>query len=299
MSVSSPIQPNTELESARLRLSGDLTPVLNLRPLPVMALKINQACQQPDADLNLLIEMIQCEPSLVSRILSLVNSSVYGYTREISSINQAVVVLGFRKLSELVTATAAKQIFEIDPASQAIGIKIFEHSLACASAARVMFQHQFAGSDAGPAFLAGLLHDVGKLFLFDLAPVAYGQLHYEGSPPLNVSSIRCEREWFGRCHAELGSHFALASGLPSVIRTAIEQHHSKDSNLETQTELAANTELANAVVKVWRIGGSCSNSAAEEIVAAWSSTQPPHEVDQLREKTNEQFTTLRSLFLDQ
>ena len=118
-----------ELTTAREKLAGDLKEILDLRPMPGMVVRINQACQNQQANLQTIIELIQCEPTIVSRILSIVNSPIYGCSREINSLNQAVVVLGFKRLSQLAASIASKQVFEQGEESKAARLTIYEHCL--------------------------------------------------------------------------------------------------------------------------------------------------------------------------
>ena len=259
-----------ELEFARQKLSGDLTDVLNLRPMPALALRITEACQDQQANLRSIIELIQCEPNIAAKILSVVNSPIYGYSREINSLDQAVVVLGFKKLSELAVSIASKQIFEQDAPSNGPGsdtqgarMELYEHCLAAATLLRVLAQQPGSPVDPATAFLACMLHDVGKLFFFDLAPETYSRMH---PPAEDTTSVAQELEVFGKTHAELGMHFAIVSGLPSAIHGAIEHHHDSD-NVE-RSELAAMTDLANSLSKAWAMGPP-SSCGPNEVVQQW------------------------------
>jgi putative nucleotidyltransferase with HDIG domain len=287
-----------ELALARQRLAGDLTDVLNLRPMPALALRITEACQDQQANLRSIIELIQCEPNISAKILSVVNSPIYGYSREINSLDQAVVVLGFKKLSELAVSIASKQVFEQEtsadqpgPDTQAARMELYEHCLAAATLSRVLAQQPACSVDAGAAFLACMLHDVGKLFFFDLAPKTYSQIYPPGE---ETSSVEQELEVFGKTHAKLGMHFAIVSGLPSGIHDAIEHHHDNDS--QQRSELAAMTDLANSLSKAWGIGVANSR-APNDVAQQWLTSVEEETVDSIRETANEQFQVLHSLFM--
>lgn len=287
-----------ELEIARQKLTGDLTDVLKLRPMPVLALRITEACQDQQANLRAIIELIQCEPNIAAKILSVVNSPIYGYSREISSLDQAVVVLGFKKLSELAISIASKQVFEQETSEmesgldlQAARMELYEHCLAAATVSRVLAQQPGCAVDAGAAFLACMLHDVGKLFFFDLAP----QTYYNMQPPAeDTTSVEQELEVFGKSHAELGMQFAIVSGLPPAIHDAIEYHH--DGENQQRSELAAMTDLANSLSKAWEMGTQ-NRLGTNDVAQTWLATTDVETVDAVRESAGKQFQVLRSLFM--
>ncbi len=282
-----------ELASAREKLAGDLTEVLNLRPMPGMVVRINQACQNQQVNLQTIIELIQCEPTIVSRILSIVNSPIYGFSREINSLNQAVVVLGFRKLSQLAASIASKQVFEHGEECKTARIAIYEHCLACAATARVLAQQPDSDVDDGAAFLAGLLHDVGKLFFLDLAPASYTDLQSSGD---HESKIELEAELYGKHHPDMGMEFAITNGLPHSIIEAIAHHHD-DGERATRTRLTQITDLANSMVKLWGIGGPAGNSPSATAMQ-WIDDHDEQTVAQIRCAAVEQFQILKSMFLD-
>ena len=290
---------NEELQTARQKLEGDLTEVLKLRPMPALALRITEACQDQQADLRTIIELIQCEPNISSRILSVVNSPIYGYSREINSLDQAVVVLGFKKLSELAISIASKQVFDQEvnivaqvPNTQTARMQLYEHCLAAATVSRVLAQQPGCNVDAGAAFLACMLHDVGKLFFLDLAPTSYGQIY---STDESAASVEQEQEMFGTTHAELGMHFGIGSGLPSTICDAIEHHHNCD--LPERPELAELTDLANSLSKIWGIGCPISEQPSP-IAHKWLTTTDEQTVATMQETASEQFQVLHSLFIN-
>lgn len=285
------VEPNLESAAARKRLSSNLRDVLELRSLPETALRINEACRNQQFEIDLLVDMIQCDPNIASRILVMVNSPLFGSTREVDSIRQAVVMLGFKKLSELVSSIASQQVFEMDPATRSSGIAIFQHSLACATAAGILYQITFNQPDAGAAFLAGMLHDVGKLFFFDLAPQTYSQMVIEPSHPQLSAQ---EQAIFGTTHAELGHEFAVISDLPLSIRLAIQQHHGgKDSK---QAILAQVTDLANSLVKTWGIGMDVPHPP-NRVAAQWMEDLDESTVNDIRESIQLRFELLQSIFL--
>jgi len=138
---------------------------------------------------------------------------------------------------------------------------------------------------------AALLHDIGKLFLIDLAPVTYTQMYSSEG----ISTVEVDREVFNRTHTELGMHFANSSGLPTSIKTAIAGHHQEECS--QQTELARTIDVASSLSKHWGIGGAPvieRTSTADD----WLESMDPATVDTIQETAGEQFRLMLELFRD-
>jgi len=283
-----------ELIFVRKRLSDDLFSVLNMRPMPALALRINEACKNQQSDLNSIIELIQCEPGIAARILSIVNSPIYGYSREIDSIKQAVVVLGFRKLAEVTVSIASREVFSGSGRVFEEGLKLYEHSLACATTARLLAKEGTGMVDDGAAFMAGLLHDVGKLFLLDLVPETYSVLL---ETLQQANSVEHEFALFGTSHTDLGMEFARVNGLPLSIRSAIEQHHAQEST--SKSSLASTVDIANSLVKIWNIGSSrCYyDNAMTPLTQKWLQETDEATVAAIRQTATEHFNIAKSMIL--
>jgi len=80
-----------DLQEVRRKLQLELQELVQLRPIPSVALQVLDACRQQEPDIKRIIELIECDPAISTRILALTNSPLYGYSREIASLNQAVV----------------------------------------------------------------------------------------------------------------------------------------------------------------------------------------------------------------
>ena len=109
------------------------------------------------------------------------------------------------------------------PDTQAARMELYEHCLGGSHTCLACWLNNPAvRSMPARRFWRVCLHDVGKLFFFDLAPKTYSQIYPPGE---DTTSVEQELEVFGKTHAELGMHFAIVSGLPSAIHDAIEHHH--------------------------------------------------------------------------
>ncbi len=278
-----------EVEIAREKLDTQLADLFQLRPIPAVAMKIMKACREPDVKVRQLVQMIECDTTISARILSVVNSSVYGYSREVISISQAVVVMGFKNLSELAVSIASEKVFSEGDVACEPRQKLYEHSLGCAAISRLLANKPEFLADAGSAFLAGMLHDVGKLILFDVAPNSYTEMQSTGDC---LNRVQQEQTLFGIDHTQLGAKFGDTWGLPPAINLAIANHHSE---LDPSADpLSRVTRLANELAKNWGVGPVCDHTCCSE-TKAWTDSCGKEELEQLQAQANEQFGELRAL----
>jgi len=204
------------------------------------------ACRDPSSDSKALAEIIQCDATIALRLLQVANSSLYGFTREIDSVEHAVVVLGFRAVKDLALSTAAVEVF-----SQGEGAaqqELWQHSLGCASVARLLCA-EIGTTNHEAAFLAGIVHDIGKLTLFDWKHDEYQALNSEVDLERR---LQMEGDTFGTTHTEIGARYGDEWGLPPEIVDAICYHHSP--SLCANEPLVGITFLANVLAKTWGIG---------------------------------------------
>jgi HD-like signal output (HDOD) protein len=135
----------------------------DLPSLPDLALKIGQAIDDPKNDNEHIARLIQLDPSLTARMLSVVNSAAFGGLSKITSISQATARLGRHKVRSLVYSCLLKGIFEVSsPVMKQRAEALWQHSVSVAALAFVLGRAS-PGIDAEQALLAGLIHDIGAV----------------------------------------------------------------------------------------------------------------------------------------
>ncbi len=169
-----------------------------------------------DLDVAELIHKLGEDPILAARVLHLANSPFYGLSRQIGSLRDAVLVLGFGNLRGLMLSAGLIGAFAANDAAAA------SRSLATAAAAGMLAKS--LGLDQGQAFTAGLLHNLGALLLGHFAPAPWHELDSESMA--SESRLPREREIFGFDHCELGADIAGQWHFPVAIQAAI-RHYSK------------------------------------------------------------------------
>lgn len=203
-------------------LEEALNGMLELRPFPATASRLMTACNDLSVTVRELAQIIKCDPGLTMKLLQIANSPLYGFSGEIRSIDHATVVLGMRAIRDLAVSTAVGEVFDSGhPATAQIRKQLWQHSLACGCVARLLSEY---AEDVVPdeAFLGGVIHDVGKLFILDYDSVGYAQLvcdsSLHGLPP-------AETEKYGLPHTVVGQRCAQEWGLPDEIIDVIGSHH--------------------------------------------------------------------------
>lgn len=262
-----------------------------LRPFPQVAARLLAACQQADTTAGDLAEIIQCDPAVSSRLLNVANSPMYGFSGDIRTVDHAVVILGFRAVRDLGVSMAAADVFAQGDTAVQCRSELWQHSLGCAAVAKLLASH-VGGVQPEEAFLAGIVHDVGKLLLFD----AYADEYAAATCDLNSATIiDVEKQLYGVSHTEVGFQCALTWGLPLGINQAISFHHSPQS-AEASPELVAVVGAANALSRQWQIG--FDHAVAEEPIESLSDAWPEltdEALEQIRGNAPAEFESIRQV----
>ena len=215
------------------------------------------------------------------------DSSMYGFSGEIRSVDHAIVVLGFRTVRDLAVSAAAADMFAAGDTAAAARETLWHHSLGCASAARSLG----ALADVAPAeaFLAGIVHDVGKLIFFDVIPDQYAELSAQADAG---SIVSLEDAAFGINHQQIGQACAEEWGLPAEINSAIGHHHTPAS-ASASRQLVAVVCVADALARAWNLGGE--NGSEDELAAALERAELPVSTDQIEELREQVQSDFRAL----
>lgn len=191
-------------------------------------------------------EAIICkDQALVARLLKVANSGLYGRSRTIHSIAEAVVLIGLENLKKIVYAVSTEGLTKQQLAHYGYHAEggFWLHSMGVALTARVFAEAAGCGSlRPEEAFVAGLLHDVAKLIIDD---------YLEGQPGQAVT-LAMEIDAVGLDHAELGEHILKQWNLPATITDAVRHHH-VPAGPETPPG-GVILALAEGVCDVWRVG---------------------------------------------
>lgn len=201
--------------------------IVNIPSLPEIVTKVMDIVRDPRSSAEHLGRVISCDPGLTSRVLRLVNSAYYGFPRQISSIQQAIAMVGFTTIRGLVLSSSIFRIFTPRSAGErAFDYKRFwKHSLYTSIAAKQINKFLYNKEDEN-LFTAAMLHDIGKIILEQYDHENYIQAYNEIENIFDSKSVLdTERKYCLVSHPEMGSFVADKWNLPQVINDSILYHH--------------------------------------------------------------------------
>ncbi len=194
---------------------------------PLVFTQINRVINDPQASAYDVAAIVSEDPGIAARILRMANSAYYGLPQPVSSIRQAIIILGMDALRSLVLSVSIMDAFATSPLEREYQDVIWRHSLSTASAARLFFCSRFSsgqirGSEEG--FAAGLLHDIGKMVIACHLPAERARIR--SNLDYGVLEDRfVEQETIGVTHEEIGAYLAERWELPPILLSAIRHHH--------------------------------------------------------------------------
>jgi putative nucleotidyltransferase with HDIG domain len=195
----------------------------DLPTLPIIATQIFHIASDPSTSGKELSHIIMRDPALTSKLLKTVNSAFFGHPQKISSISQAIILLGNDDIVDIAFGLAAAKIFNIKPIKGFIDPNnLWHHAICTALIAQDLCRNIPEYADI--AFTAGLLHDVGKIFLIEKFADMYVKAHANNAN-YNLPLFELEEDIFGTNHAMLGKELASRWNLPEALVHAISYHH--------------------------------------------------------------------------
>jgi len=219
----------------------------DLPTIPSIAWQILQITNDERSCANDLSKILHSDQSLASRVLKVANSPLYGVPGKVSSIQQAVIFLGFREIRSISLAMSVFNAFHVRSAGAYFNRhKFWEHSLFSGVAARLLAKQY--RQDENEAFIAGLIHDIGKVVFDRYLPKTFAKVINR------VDTDRCsmeeaEIEEFGFSHATIGMKLLQKWRFPGKIAEVVGRHHApwQADSFQAVTSL---TYLANILCKI-------------------------------------------------
>ena len=230
------------------KIKDSLDQLSELRPFPASVSSLLASLNDPQANAKTYANIIECDAALAVRLLRAANSPLYGVSNEVRSIEHAVTLLGVRSLKSLALSLAGASLFHTGSKAVQERQQVWKHSLGCATVARALARYTTMVPH-DEAFLAGIFHDVGKLFLYDFAPQDYATI--SASDDL----IEHERHLFDVTHEELGIRSASRWNLAEEIKVAIGYHH-RSAEGPTHREYATVVSVANQLAYLGGVGSA-------------------------------------------
>jgi putative nucleotidyltransferase with HDIG domain len=227
--------------------------VSTIHSLPMFYSQLSEAIDHPRSSIADIAKIISEDQGLTARILKLANSPLFGYFSKIETITQAVTIIGVLQVRDLALALSVMDVFAGIPQNLVNMEQFWRHSLATGLAARLLATSQREAS-LERFFVAGILHDVGRLVMYIRVPELSLEL-LEQCRSTGELLHRAERDRLGFDHADLGGSLLRRWKIPTRVAEPVERHHDC-RRAEQYPREASILHLADIVAHAMQLGNS-------------------------------------------
>ncbi len=222
--------------------------ILRMAGLSTTAIKVLRTCNEPGACANDLNRVISLDPVLTGRVLQVINSAYYSLPSKVNSLTRAIILLGINTVKNVVLSFAIFQSFSHRDAFQAFTADQFwTHSLCTAAAAKLLAASRGVPlAEREEYFVAGLMHDIGKIPLNHLFADAYHEAVVQAQS--SGRGMRCEEnDSIGVDHCRVGHLIARKWQLSPALTAALSDHHTHSETVSEPISLVDAVALADTI----------------------------------------------------
>ena len=215
------------------KVSAIISRVDRFPPLPAVAERVLEITADPESSSRELMEVVNADQSLTIMVLKMANSPFFGLSRNVDSLDHALTLLGFTEIRNMVLGRAIFASFKNMGRSGMLEMRQFwQHAFVCGLAARIIgAELEWHGHDF---FLAGLIHDIGKLVLAMTFPDEFSKA-VDAAGPVTQTSFEAEKDIFGVSHDEVGMMLLKRWMFPKSLIVAVGYHHRpRETNVESR-----------------------------------------------------------------
>lgn len=236
--------------------------------LPTIYSSLLDAISNPRSTVQDVADIISKDQSSSIKLLKVVNSSIYGFKTRIDTVSQAIFLLGFNEVKNIVLSLSVFQIFNsINSQSKFSVVDLWKHSIGVAVVSRLLGV-TLGIKNVENYFLAGLMHDIGKLVFFKLFPDEYSKA-VDDAFNSNIRIKDSEKKLFVIDHDILGDLLAEKWKLPISIRNSIKHHSSGSIDGKIEIQVAC-VHLANVITSLLELGNSGDDIVDEPNYNIWN-----------------------------
>jgi len=220
--------------------------ISNLVSLPEIYLRVNKVIEDPQSTADSVAKVICFDPALTAKILQIANSPIYSFSSEISTVSKAVSILGTKQIRDLVLASSVSKVFDKLSNDIISMYDFWKHSVFCGLVARTI-AYESRKAQGEFVFIAGLLHDIGKLVIYsELPDLAKEAFLIASQSAGEVTLSEAEQQVLGFDHSQVGGELIQLWKLPLSLQECVEYHHipGKEKNFHVEVAII---HLANAV----------------------------------------------------
>jgi putative nucleotidyltransferase with HDIG domain len=214
----------------------------DLATTPALLSKILSLVNDDTKSIEDLNDLISFDQALAQRVLKVANSAFFAHSGEIANIHQAVLFLGLDRIKSIAVAMTVMNIFPARGSFQIENLWIHSYEVALLSS---MLSERVAVTQPQECFLAGLLHDIGRIVLYNLDHELFGAIE------TTDTMLEQETDLYGCNHAQAGAWFAEEIGLPASVVTTIKYHH-QPSSAPDDMSLVSLVALSEALTRMFK-----------------------------------------------
>ncbi len=228
------------------RITDAVQRITALAPTPEMLPLLTRLLRDPTSDLEEIATVARHDMDLAASLLKRCNSATRRGAEPVESVDEAILRLGLQSVLEIVMTLLSQRLYALPPEAQTHLRGLWDHALLTGILARDIVQNTELSRPM--AFTAGLLHDIGKVFLIKAGPTEYVQTLQRAQRHHRACADQ-EEEDFGTHHGTVGGEMLSRWKLPASIVTGVWFHHHTDLVGE-QSALARAIEMADALTYV-------------------------------------------------
>lgn len=220
--------------------------------MPLVATRCYEMTQDPHCDYRKLVDLLATDPGIAADVLRLANSALFGVTRQVSSLQQAIALLGTKRIRELVMARYLVQKIQEMPTDLVDFSYFWRRSLTTAILAAKLAETVLS-AQRDEAFIGGLLADVGVVVMARALPKKYGPIAQQYRPHGSDDWMHGEYNLMGVTHGEVSALVLEQWNLPENVVDAVRYHHARLTDLPADApsqKLARVIGAAGMVAKI-------------------------------------------------
>lgn len=219
----------------------------DLPTFPTIVGEVNDLLMEPDVSAADLSDVICRDPTMAAKLLRLVNTAYYGFSRQINSVSHAINMLGLDEVQSLALAAAVMGMWDENHGNRGLCEFLWQHSIETGRIAKAIAAASSVPVEVDDVFICGLLHDIGKIVLEREFPNEYADIA-EIQTTTGQQTNEVELDLLSTTHEEVGAWLLDRWQLPHLLVEAVRWHHDPD-NAERAPVVAKVLKLADALTQ--------------------------------------------------
>jgi len=237
---------------------------IDLPSAPAVVHQLTSLLAKDSVGSHRIAQIVATDQAFTAKTLKLVNSPFYGFARQITSIEEAITMLGVSTLQQLLLTTSVVGSLKTDCTVLTMD-DFWMHSFSVGVFAKQLL-HTANPDTRNEAFVCGVMHDIGRLLLMRMDTDKYVRFYDKGE---SVADLEKEASWFGTDHQKAGQILAQKWNFPSSFVAAIAYHHQPDQAPTSNKLLVSAIHIADIICQAFNLGRSGNEFASMFSESAW------------------------------